>query len=250
MKSYQKFRLKFFIKVSRLTTGNTTKAKEKEKMKSIDTSNKPALNILKKQRGMTLLEVIIVLGIMGVIAAGVVVLAQRAIDNQNVSKLSQALNVIQTSMVQTYRSQKSYPPIATVADSAKLTKALISMGKISTSDIVNPFTGAQLEVYTTADNKAANRGFAIKAGNLSQNQCRAIVSSSNELFAFIQVEPVGGTLATDMYVDPKANEPTGVIKSTKGGVNQFDISNLDQLTALCGGDAGATTYYDLFVGNR
>ncbi|ECD3889156.1 type II secretion system protein, partial [Salmonella enterica subsp. enterica serovar Poona] len=33
---------------------------------------------LKKQRGMTLLEIIIVLGIIGTIAAGVVILAQRA----------------------------------------------------------------------------------------------------------------------------------------------------------------------------
>lgn len=34
---------------------------------------------LKKQKGVTLLEIIIVLGIIGIIAAGVVVLAQRAL---------------------------------------------------------------------------------------------------------------------------------------------------------------------------
>ncbi|KXF80789.1 toxin coregulated pilin subunit precursor TcpA [Enterovibrio coralii] len=199
---------------------------------------------------MTLLEVIIVLGIMGVIAAGVVVLAQRAIDNQNTTKLSQALNVIQTAMVQSYRSQKSYPAVKTTADSEKLNKALVSMGKVTQSDLVNPFTGQTLEVLTTKDNKADNRGFAIKVANMSQAQCRALISSSSDLFAFIEVGAAGSALAADMYVDPTANQPTGVIKSTKGGANQFDITNLDHLTNLCGGDAGATNYYDIFLGNR
>ncbi|PAR92352.1 type IV pilus major pilin [Vibrio cholerae] len=203
-----------------------------------------------RQNGMTLLEVIIVLGIMGVIAAGVVVLAQRAMDNQNVSKLSQSLNVIQTAMVQTYRSQKSYPALTSDADSEKLISALTSMGKITASDSVNPFTGQALKVLTLADNKAANRGFVIKVENLSQNQCKAMVSNSADLFSFIQIETAGGALVTDMYTDPNAATPTGVIKSTKGGPGQYNVTNLDHVTALCGSDAGSSAYYDVFFGNR
>ncbi|EFR6322850.1 type II secretion system protein, partial [Salmonella enterica] len=42
---------------------------------------------IKQQRGMTLLEIIIVLGIIGTIAAGVVILAQRAFDSRAISDL-------------------------------------------------------------------------------------------------------------------------------------------------------------------
>ncbi|HGP5318343.1 TPA: toxin-coregulated pilus major pilin TcpA, partial [Vibrio cholerae O1] len=64
------------------------------------------------QEGMTLLEVIIVLGIMGVVSAGVVTLAQRAIDSQNMTKAAQNLNSVQIAMTQTYRSLGNYPATA------------------------------------------------------------------------------------------------------------------------------------------
>ena len=56
-----------------------------------------------KKQGMTLLEIIIALGIIGVVSAGVVLLAQRAIDSQNMTKAVQQLNSIQIAMTQTYR---------------------------------------------------------------------------------------------------------------------------------------------------
>lgn len=204
----------------------------------------------KKQKGMTLLEVIIVLGIMGVIAAGVVVLAQRAIDNQNVTKLNQALNSIQTAMISTYRSKKSYPNVKDDITAAQLSDALVSMGKLSKSDFVNPFTGEDILIFTAANNTIANKGFGIQIANLDQNQCRTIVSSGSDLFEFIQVENVGGTLQADLFVEPNATAPTGVIKSTKGGPNSFDITNISQVTQLCGGEAGKDGFYDVFVGGR
>lgn len=207
--------------------------------------------LLQKQKGMTLLEVIIVLGIMGVIAAGVVVLAQRAIDNQNITKLNQALNTIQTAMISTYRSKRSYPEVLTDdARSIQLANGLVAMGKLTKEDLLNPFTGEALQIFTTSNNTMPNRAFAIKVANLSQNQCTAIISGGSDLFGFIQVENAGGALVPDIYVDPNAALPTGVIKSTKGGDNSFDVTNLEQITNLCGGVAGAGNFYDVFVGDR
>lgn len=204
----------------------------------------------KKQKGMTLLEVIIVLGIMGVIAAGVVVLAQRAIDSQNVTKLNQALNSIQTSMISTYRSKKSYPNVKDEATSEQLSTALVSMGKLSEQDLINPFSGESIRIFTAANNTTANKGFGIRISNLDQNQCRTIVSNGSDLFEFIQVERAGGALVPDLYVDPNALAPTGVIKSTKGGNNSFDITNIAQVVELCGGADGKEGFYDVFVGGR
>lgn len=208
-------------------------------------------SLLKKQKGMTLLEVIIVLGIMGVIAAGVVVLAQRAIDNQNITKLNQALNTIQTAMIATYRSKKSYPEVLTdPVKSEQLANGLIAMGKITKEDLINPFTGEALNIFTAKNNIMKNKAFAIKVGNLTQSQCTSIVSSGSDLFGFIQVEYAGGALVDDFYVEPNATAPLGVIKSTKGGPNTFDLTNLEQIVNLCGGSAGAASYYDIFLGGR
>ena len=206
---------------------------------------------INNQKGMTLLEVIIVLGIMGVIAAGVVVLAQRAIDNQNVTKLNQALNTIQTSMISTYRSKKSYPEIGTDATkSAQLSGALLSMGKLSTADLSNPFTGEPLSIFTANNNGVANRGFAVKVGNLTQTQCTSLVSNGSDLFEFIQVANAGDAMVNEFFVEPNATSPTGVIKSTKGGPNSFDITKIEQVSNLCGGVAGKDSYYDVYVGGR
>ncbi|MGL5336419.1 MAG: type IV pilus major pilin [Enterovibrio sp.] len=205
---------------------------------------------MKKQAGMTLLEVIIVLGIMGVIAAGVVVLAQRAIDNQNISKLSQALNTIQTGLIQTYRGKASYPVVATPDDIKQLRTALISMGRASESDFLNPFTGDPIDVVTTAVNGVANKAFGIRVSNLSQEQCRSVITTATDLFSFIQVVTPGSAIAPDQYVAAVADTGMNIIKSPTGTGQQFDVSNLEHITNLCGGAAGGTAFYDVYVGGR
>lgn len=209
---------------------------------------------LKKNKGMTLLEVIIVLGIMGVIAAGVVVLAQRAIDSQNATKLANGLNSTQTAMVSTYRSKKSYPEVGKVdANSENLKAGLIAMGKVSEEDLINPFNGESLMIYTAMNNTKPNRGFAIKVGGLTKDQCSTIISNSSDLFAFVQVSEAGSNdLVADLFTDPNGALPLGVIKSTKGGDNTFDVTRIDHLTNLCGGNSpeAANKFYDVYVGGQ
>lgn len=58
---------------------------------------------LKKQKGVTLLEIIIVLGIIGIIAAGVVILAQRAFTSQDISDLTDNTNSVRVAMTEAYK---------------------------------------------------------------------------------------------------------------------------------------------------
>lgn len=203
-----------------------------------------------KQKGMTLFEVILVIGIMGAISSGVILLSKSVIDNQNMSNLNQSLNTIQLAMLATYGTKKAYPDVKDEIASIKLTEALISMGKLSKSDFVNPVSGYPIRIYSVTNNHFPNKGFAIKASNLSQPQCRALIGSGSDLFEFIQVELVGGVITPDMDTLPNATAITGVIKSPKGGINSFDITNVDQMAILCGGAAGKDVYYDVFVGGR
>lgn len=64
---------------------------------------------MRKQRGVTLLEIIIVLGIIGVIAAGVVILAQRAFTAQDLSAVQDDLTSVRTAMNEAYKDQAEYP---------------------------------------------------------------------------------------------------------------------------------------------
>lgn len=205
-------------------------------------------------KGMTLLEVIIVLGIMGVIAAGVVVLAQRAIDSQNATKLSNSLNAAQTAMVSTYRSKSSYPNIGSdTAASEQLAKGLIAMGKLSKEDLINPFNGEPLMIFTANNNTKANRGFLIKVSELTKDQCSTMISNSSDLFGFIQTALTSSSApATELFIEPDANQSVGVIKSTKGGSNSFDVTNINHVAALCGGSdpAAANQFYDVYVGGK
>ena len=202
-------------------------------------------------KGMTLLEVIIVLGIMGVIAAGVVVLAQRAIDSQNMTKLVQSLNTIQTAMVQSFRSKLSYPE-TTAETASQLESALVSMGRASAGDFLNPVTGEKL-VVTSAGAGAAgnNKAFLIRVGGLSQDQCRAIVTGAADLFQFIQVGAAGAGQAADINVAAAAGGATGIgnIKTPSGTGTQFDVTNLTHISSLCGATASTGTF-DVLFGSR
>ena len=201
-------------------------------------------------KGMTLLEVIIVLGIMGVIAAGVVILAQRAIDSQNLMKLNTALNNTQTALVGTYRSKAEYPTVDDEEGSKKLKTALISMGKVAKEDLQNPFTGEEINVFSVANNAKQNRGFVLEVEGLTQAQCSAVVSAANDLFAYIQVEESGGTHNKDLYADADGAQSTGILKSTKASDKSLNLSDINHITALCGGqtESAAAASYDVFLG--
>ncbi|MEZ2757351.1 type II secretion system protein [Providencia vermicola] len=58
---------------------------------------------------MTLLEIIIVLGIIGTIAAGVVVLAQRAFDSRAISDVVSNTNTVRVAMKDAYQRAAGYP---------------------------------------------------------------------------------------------------------------------------------------------
>ncbi len=206
----------------------------------------------KKNKGLTLLEIIIVLGIMGIIAAGVVLIAQRAIDNQNIQRLTTQLNMIQTAMIQVYRSSSSYPVVGKdVTQSKKLRDALVLMGKVNKQDFQNPFTGLPVEIFTTSLNKVPNRTFAIYVKELSQDQCASLIMNAQSQFEFIQVAATGPiSLVADAWVNASANTSLGVIKSLNGLGVQFNIEDLDQVNALCGGVAGQHAFYDVYLGNR
>ncbi|EMK6845399.1 type IV pilus major pilin, partial [Vibrio cholerae] len=191
------------------------------------------------QEGMTLLEVIIVLGIMGVVSAGVVTLAQRAIDSQNMTKAAQNLNTIQVSLTQTYRSLGNYPTTPDAAAAAALTSGLVSLGKISADEAKNPFTGTNLNIWSFPRNAAGNKAFAISVDGLTQAQCKTLVTSVGDMFPYINVQQKSAIALADLndFETNAANAAagTGIIKSIATGSVNLNLTEITHVQNLCTG---------------
>ncbi|EAW3106537.1 type IV pilus major pilin [Salmonella enterica] len=163
---------------------------------------------LKKQRGMTLLEIIIVLGIIGTIAAGVVILAQRAYDSKAMTDLTTNINTIRTAMKDAYGSTGIYPlpagtataalndqTITGTAGQATPIGKLIALGKLSTDEAKNNISNNFISVG--AGDISANgiqKGYFIEINGLTQQQCRNILLQTGNSFDYVEVTnnaPVG-----------------------------------------------------------
>lgn len=229
---------------------------------------KKKLNKKQLQEGMSLLEIIIVLGIMGVISAGVVVLAQRALDAQAVAKLTQNLNTLQVATVQTYRGAATGYPVASAGVSppftgeaeASIVESLVSLGRISLEEVKNPLSGGFLKVVSMSRGTEAGKAFGVVVEDVDSEQCKKIVMDNINSFPYVSIanaatSPWTTVGAIDFDATSAANtEPAAagtVIKSRTGGAN-FTVTDTDHVTKLCNATAGAGgtgEAYSILFGN-
>ncbi len=190
---------------------------------------------LKKQRGMTLLEIIIVLGIIGTIAAGVVVLAQRAYDSKAMTDLTTNINTIRTAMKDAYGSTGIYPlPAGTAtaqlndqtineaAGQATPIGKLIALGKLSRDEAKNNISNDFISAG--AGNISANgvqKGYFIEINGLNQQQCRNILLQAGNSFDYVEVtdNAPAGTYHYDAAALALDAALTGVTAGTPGTGN-------------------------------
>ncbi|EOW9314926.1 TPA: type IV pilus major pilin [Vibrio cholerae] len=160
----------------------------------------------KKQRGMTLLEVIIVLGIIGTIAAGVVVLAQRAFDSRTVSELVSNTNTVRVAVKDVYQREGVYPSVKTSetlaltnttitnsAQSSIITAALVQMGKTSIDEVRNPISNDFIAIggAITSNGSKVAKGYVMELNGLDQSQCRNIIGQVGNNWDFVAVGVAG-----------------------------------------------------------
>ncbi|MEV9551405.1 type IV pilus major pilin [Salmonella enterica subsp. enterica] len=187
---------------------------------------------LKKQRGMTLLEIIIVLGIIGTIAAGVVVLAQRAYDSKAMTDLTTNVNTIRTAMKDAYGSTGIYPlPAGTntaqlndqtineAAGQATPIGKLIALGKLSQDEAKNNISNDFISAG--AGNISANgvqKGYFLEINGLNQQQCRNVLLQAGNSFDYVEVtdNAPAGTYHYDATAVALDAALTGVTVATPG----------------------------------
>lgn len=185
---------------------------------------------LKKQRGMTLLEIIIVLGIIGVIAAGVVILAQRAFDTKAMSDLANNANSVRVAVKDAYGPSGEYPVedatntagLKNVSDLLKDTKTpigkLVALGKLSPDEALNGISGNYFDIGPGKIGTKDNAGYFIQINGLSQQQCRGLLNTMGNQWDYVQVpaagDPAGAYTARAIVLDATVNAvdaTTGVL---------------------------------------
>lgn len=203
---------------------------------------------MKKQRGMSLLEVIIVLGIIGTMAAVVVILAQRAFSNKDITDLNDNTNSVRVATTAAYDSAGAYPLTSKTAlgltpESIKTTSGvdapmvatLVNLGQISTNEIKNGISGDYFTmqgVKLDANAKGNPKGFALAVNGLNQTECRSFLLQAGNQWDFVSVTTAAGgsdptfptTLSEAVVVADKGVMPaTGVMRSLVAG-GQIDIT--------------------------
>ncbi|EFF0732774.1 TPA: type IV pilus major pilin [Escherichia coli] len=210
---------------------------------------------LRKQRGMSLLEVIIVLGIIGTIAAGVVVLAQRAFDSRTVTELVSNTNTVRVAMKDAYQRDGEYPayssPLDLTADNIKKGNApiaqLVRLGKLTADEGRNNISGDFMGIggarTSTAD---VLKGFAIELNGLSQEQCRSILGQVGNNWEYVEV----GTSPSGSYsdslqsgVDMTAEAGNSILRSL--GNNGQETLTADKILQTCN-----STINSIILGSR
>ncbi|WP_225382311.1 type IV pilus major pilin [Escherichia coli] len=210
---------------------------------------------LRNQRGMSLLEVIIVLGIIGTIAAGVVVLAQRAFDSRTVTELVSNTNTVRVAMKDAYQRDGKFPaytsPLALTADNIKDGDApiaqLVRLGKLTADEGRNNISGDFMGIggALTSKNSTVLKGFAIELNGLSQEQCRSILGQVGNNWEYVEVgtSPSGSYSLTEAGVDMTANAEDNILRSL--GDNGQETLTADKILQTCN-----STINSIILGSR
>ncbi|MTZ80077.1 prepilin-type N-terminal cleavage/methylation domain-containing protein [Citrobacter sp. JL978] len=215
---------------------------------------------LKKQKGVTLLEIIIVLGIIGIIAAGVVVLAQRAFKAQDISDVIENTNSVRVAMAEAYKDEASYPlptgsvigltkaNIAATANNDAPIVGLVRMGKIDVAEAFNGISSDAFEIGPSIITTGAtvNKGFYVVINGLEVEDCRNLASQVGPQWDYVAsgTAASGAQLGSTTPIDMAAGATGVVLKSLAG-------NRLSPVTISAAGFCDATASDNaLILGSR
>ncbi|MDE1310420.1 prepilin-type N-terminal cleavage/methylation domain-containing protein [Vibrio aestuarianus] len=155
-------------------------------MKSIKARN--SRNSNKKIQGLALLEILIAIGILGIISAGVATLASRTFEEQNVNAISKGVVDAGLSIKKGYQRASAYPV-------AKSMSVFVDSSLVSKESSTNPVTN-NLYGYIGGLSKNAGSGvndaFAIVVEGLEPSVCVKLLGGVlPENAAYIEVVDSG-----------------------------------------------------------
>ncbi|QDO83328.1 type II secretion system protein [Shewanella psychropiezotolerans] len=180
----------------------------------------------KKARGLALLEILIAIGILGLIAAGVATLASRTFEKQDLKDIQTDMTDVSIALQQVYSRAAQY------VDTSSLSVQEFADSKaIDPSVAINPLTNSAY-LFSVAKVRATDTldtGFVLGIDNANQTACNALITGPLLDDAdYITVMDTGGSIA-DQTFDVAG---TIDIKNTTDGINQ-DIYDPTIVLTLC-----------------
>lgn len=177
-------------------------------MKSVKARNSRSSN--KKIRGLALLEILIAIGILGIISAGVATLASRTFEEQNVNAISKGVVDVGLSIKKGYQRASAYP-------ATKSMSVFVDSSLVSKDSATNPITNKLYEYIGGLSKNAGsgvNDAFAIAVEGLEPSVCVKLLGGVlPENAAYIEVVDSGASM-TGVTFDVT---PAGAIFKTMQG---------------------------------
>ena len=175
----------------------------------------------KKARGVALLEILIAIGILGLIAAGVATLASRTFEAQSANDINEDLTDMAISIQNGFKRTATY-----TATTDNTVEALSDANVIADSAAINPETSDFYGFFPAARTATStDDAFVITVDALSPSLCTTLVTGGLlEDAEYVEVT-IGGTAPTavDFSVTNTftTGTPSGIIKTTTDGVSEL-----------------------------
>ncbi|GLS91820.1 hypothetical protein GCM10007916_28900 [Psychromonas marina] len=178
----------------------------KVSMVDINVPKTSRINKNKKQQGVALLELIIAIGIIGILTAAVVSLASNAFASMNAKEVIQNTSQIKTGISGVYGRTGDYTNIGQPAGGG----GGLDAQAFTMQDLSNPF-GAELKVEETMWASVPAKGYVVIIPQLPAKQCADIVNQIGTSWAYVEIAndstapptDISGVAATEniVYVD-------------------------------------------------
>jgi toxin co-regulated pilin len=151
-----------------------------------------------KERGIALLELIIAIGILGVLSAGIVVLSSRTFASMNLKETVDRTSQLRVGIIETFRTAGSYNAIGTTE------AALLATGAVRADQLKNPLGGGNLQVRSVTLNGKPDGGFVIAVGGFDADQCVKFVTQIGTSYVDMRVLAGGSAVPATINDGPPA----------------------------------------------
>ncbi|HEF4887313.1 TPA: prepilin-type N-terminal cleavage/methylation domain-containing protein [Klebsiella oxytoca] len=170
----------------------------------------------KKHKGFSLLELLLVLGVIAALVVGAFIVYPKVQASQRAEAESKNIATIQAGVKSLYTSASSYSGLSnTVAVGAKIFPDNMLVGTGTSASVVNAFKGnVILGVSTDSPSGAANSAFSITYVGVPAAECAKIVSAAAGNFYTVSVG-TGSSALTSGNVKKDGSTPNiGVAASS------------------------------------
>ncbi len=180
---------------------------------------------MKKQAGVALLEMLIVIGIIGLLTAGVVVLSTSTFSSLDELKVVNNMSTVKTKLQKVFKQQGNYAGLSNAT----------SVDFLADNDLANPY-GVNIQLATAVTNGQTDGGFTMSVGGLSEASCVNVMSTlDGNSFDFVGlITGAAGTAATPLVsTSDIAGDVTEVDPEYVAGASVVKALTVINITADC-----------------